>query len=260
MLPCVAAERTAQKRDEVGPEPGGLDIFRGTIRSDNGGLSVDEHANGGRRCAVEAVHLYLDANLEVILRDAVGEPAVAPVDACAAVKNLDIAVVAEQDAEAVGTDDPRVFRCGPKYDCGPVARGVVLVIEPGVDLKLNRERAAKGKVVIRGNRNPITARLREQAQLAGSPLRVENGQILRRVGISGRAQRTTLSFVILKAKIGRVRLRDFKGVLKDEHLFLRKRCAAEERPQRHARNDEREVHCVGSCVCLFHFVLEWFCL
>ena len=260
MLPHIAAKCAAQQRDEVGPEPGGLDIFRGTSRSDNGGLSVDEYANGGRRCAVEAVHLYLDANLEVILRDAVGETAVARVDACAAVKNLDIAVVAEQDTEAVGTDDPRVFRCGPKYDCGPVARGVVLVIEPGIDLKLNRERAAEGEVMIRGNRNPIAARLREQAQLAGSPFRVENGQILRRVGISGRPQRTALSFVVLKAKVGRVRLRDFKGVLKDEHLFLSERRAAKERPQRHTRDYERKTHCVGSCVCLFHFVQRWFCV
>ena len=206
MLPHIAAKCAAQQRDEVGPEPGGLDIFRGTTRSDNGGLSVDEYANGGRRCAVEAAHLYLDANLEVILRDAVGETAVAPVDACAAVKNLDIAVVAEQDAEAVGTDDPRVFRCGPKYDCGPVARGVVLVIEPGVHLELDGERTAEGEVVIRGNRNPIAARLREQAQLAGSPLRVENSQILRRVGISGRAQHTALPFIVLEAKIGGFRL------------------------------------------------------
>ncbi len=260
MLPHIAVKCAAQQRDEVGPEPGGLDIFRGAACCDNSSLTVDEHANGGRRCAVEAAHLNLDANLEVILRDAVGEPAVARVDACAAVKNLDIAVVAEQDAEAVGTDDPRVFRCGPKHDCGPVARGVVLVIDAGVHLELDGERTAEGEVMIRGNRNPLTARLRKKTQLARSPLRVENSQILRRVGISGHPQRTTLSFVVLKAKVGRVRLRDFKGVLKDEHLFLRERCAAKERPQRHARNDEREGHCVGSCVCLFHFVLEWFCL
>ena len=114
--------------------------------------------------------------------------------------------------------------------------------------------------MIRGNRNPIAARLREQAQLTGSILRVENAQILRRVGISGRAQHTALPFIVLEAKIGDFRFRDLKGVLKDEHLFLRERCAAKERPQRHARNDEREAHCVGSCVCLFHFVLEWFCL
>ena len=202
MLPCVAAERTAQQRDEVGPEPGGLDILRGTALCDDGSLSVDEYANGGRRCAVEAAHLYLDANLEVILRDAVGETAVASVDAGTAVKNLDITVVAEQDAEAVGTDDPRVFRCGPKHDCGPVARGVVLVIEPGVHLELDGERTAEGEVMIRGNRNPIAVRPREQAQLAGSPFRVDNSQILRRVGISGRAQHTALPFIVLEAKIG----------------------------------------------------------
>ena len=206
MLPHVASKCAAQQRDEVGLETGGLDVFRGAACCDNSSLTVDKHANSGRRCAVEAVHLYLDANLEVILRNAGGETAVAPVDACSAVENLDVAVVAEQDAEAVGADDPRVFRRGPEHDCGPVARGVVLVIEPGIHLKLNRERATKGKVVIRGDRNPLTARLRKKTQLARSPLRVDNSQILRRVGISGRAQRTALPFTVLEAKIGGFRL------------------------------------------------------
>ena len=260
MLPHVASKCAAQQRDEVGLEPGGLDVFRGAVRHDDGGLSIDEQTYRGRRCAVETVHLDLDANLQVVLGDASSEPAVASVDAVSAVENLDVAVVAEQDAEAVGADDPRVFRRGPEHDCGPVTRGVVLVIEPGIHLKLDRERAAESKVVIRGDRHPLDARLREQAQLAGGPFRVENSQILQRVGVGGRPQRTTLSFVVLKAKVGRVRLRDFKGVLENEYLFLSERRAAKERPQRHARDYERKAHCVGSCVCLFHFVQWCFCI
>ena len=109
MLPCIAAECTSQHRDEVGPEPSGLDVFSGAVRCDDSGLFINKHPDRGGRCSIKTVHLNLDANLEIVLRDAVGESAVTPVDAGAAVKNLDIAVVAEQDTETVRADDPRVF-------------------------------------------------------------------------------------------------------------------------------------------------------
>src|SRR5205823_6745792 len=127
--------------------------------------SVDEHRNRRRTDALEVGRLRFDAHIEVARRQCIGR--IAPVNAHSPVEDLNLTVVAEQNSRAVRGVHNTPLAGRAKNHGRPVVAVAARIVRAGIYLKLDREFAPLGEVVVWRDPDKIHDVQREFARSVG---------------------------------------------------------------------------------------------